>query len=135
MQLLVKIVRLWIQRHFQDPTEYLRWSSLQKKLTASAVHYFCKKLHLICSEYVLNTFWILNTVLNKSLKVLITFTRTFILDVWLDFRYFSDKVAFSFGWNSESNYIEWWLSRGVLMESCFGNLILSQIHVRNVLSQ
>ena len=36
------------------------------------------------------------------------------------------KEVFSFGQNSESNYIEWRLSRGALKESCFGNLILSQ---------
>ena len=39
---------------------------------------------------VLNTFWILNTVLNTSLEALTTFARSFILDVWLGFRYVSD---------------------------------------------
>ena len=35
----------------------------------------------------------------------------------------SSILVFSFWWNSESNYIEWQLSRGVLKESCFENLI------------
>ena len=81
---------------------------------------------------VLNTLWILNTVLKTSLKALTTFARSFILDVWLGFKY---KVVFLIGQNSESNYIEWQLLRGVLEESCFGNLILPQIHIRNILSQ
>ena len=75
---------------------------------------------------VLNTFWILNTVLNMSLEALTTFARSFILDVWL---------VFSIGRNSELNYIEWQTLRGVFEESCFGSLILSQIHIRNILSQ
>ena len=80
---------------------------------------------------VLNTFWILNTVLNTSLEALTTFARSFILDVWLGFRRLWHQVVFSFGRNSESNYTGWRLSRDVLEKSCFGNLILSQIHVRN----
>ena len=108
MQLLVKIVKdFWIQRHFQDPEEYLRWSFLRKKLTGFS-RYFRKNLHLRCS-----------TVLNTSLEVLTTFARSFILDVWRLWL----KVEFSFGQNSESNYMEWRLSRGVLEESCFVNLI------------
>ena len=82
-----------------------------------------------------NTFWILNTVLNMSLEALTAFSRSFILDVWLGFRYVWHKVVFSFGRNSESNYIEWPLLRGVLGKSCFGKLILSQIHIRNILLQ
>ena len=39
---------------------------------------------------VLNTFSILNTVLNTSLKALTTFARSFILGVWLGFKYVSD---------------------------------------------
>ena len=39
---------------------------------------------------VLNTFWILNTVLNMSQEVLTTFARIFILDFWLGFKYVSD---------------------------------------------
>ena len=84
---------------------------------------------------VLNTFWILNTVLNTSLEALTTFAMSFILDVWLGFEYVWHKVAFSFGRNSESNYLEWRLLRGVLEKSCFGKLILSQIHIRNILLQ
>ena len=46
---------------------------------------------------VLNTFWILNTVLNMSLEALTTFSRSFILDIWLCFRYVSDiKYYFRF---------------------------------------
>ena len=47
---------------------------------------------------VLNTFWILNTVLNTSLEALTTFSRSFILDVWLGFKYVPDiKQYFRFG--------------------------------------
>ena len=84
---------------------------------------------------VLNMFWILNTVLNMSLEALTTFATSFILDVWLGSRFLWHKVIFSFGWNSESNYLEWSLLSSVLEESCFGNLILSQIHIRNILLQ
>ena len=84
---------------------------------------------------VLNTFWILNTVLNTSLEALTTFARSFILDIWLGFKYVWHKLVFSFGRNSESNYIEWRLLRGVLEKSCFGKLILFQIQIRNILLQ
>ena len=47
---------------------------------------------------VLNTFWILNTVLNTSLEALATFARSFILEVWLGFKYVSDiKWCFQLG--------------------------------------
>ena len=39
---------------------------------------------------VLNTFWIVNNILNISLEALATFTRSFILDIWLGFEYISD---------------------------------------------
>ena len=84
---------------------------------------------------VLNIFWILNTVLNVTGRVNyfrkelhLRYLTGFQIRPWY-------KVVFSFGRNSESNYIEWRLSRVVLQESCFGNLILSKIHVRNILSQ
>ena len=39
---------------------------------------------------VLNTFWILNTVLNTSLEALTTFAGSFVLDVGPRFKYIFD---------------------------------------------
>ena len=129
MQFLVKIVKDCESRGI-----FRTQQNIKMELFAEKVNGFQPFIIFVKSAIldVLNTFWILNTVLNTSLEALTTFARSFILDVWLGFKY---KVVFLIGQNSESNYIEWQLLRGVLKENCFGNLILSQIHVRNILSQ
>ena len=134
MQFLVKIVNALNPEAFSAPNRIFKMDLFAEKVSGFQSFIFVK-LHLRCSEYVLNTFWVLNTILNTSLVALTTFARSFILDVWLGFRRLWHQVVFSFGRNSESNYTGWRLSRDVLEKSCFGNLILSQIHVRNGLLQ
>ena len=66
---------------------------------------------------VLNIFWILNTVLNVTGRVNyfrkelhLRYLTGFQIRPW-------HKIVFSFGRNSESNYIQWRLLRGVLEET------------------
>ena len=133
MQFLVKIVK-----DCESRGTFRTQQNIKMGLFAEEVNGFEPFIIFVKSAIldVLNTFWILNTVLNMSLEALATFAMSFILDVWMGFKYISDiKVVFSFRQNSESNYIESWLLRGVLEESCFGKLILSQMHIRNILLQ
>ena len=132
MQFLVKIVKDCETRGIFRTQQILRWSFFAENVNRFQPFIIFLKSAILD---VLNMFRILNTVLNRSLEVLTTFTRSFILDVWLGFKYAWHKVVFLFGRNSESSYIEWQLLRGVLQKSCFGKLILSQIHIRNILFQ
>ena len=133
MQFLVKIVK-----DCESSGIFRTQQNIKIELFAENVNSFQLFILFVKSTIldVLNMFWILNTILNTSLEVLTTFARSFIWDFWLGFRYLSDiKKYFQLGETTPVTYIEWLVLRGDLQESCFGNLILSQIHNRNILSQ
>ena len=133
MQLLVKIVK-----HWESWAIFRTQQNIKMELFAEKVNGFQPFIVFVKSAIlnVLNVFWILNTILNISLEALTTFARSFILDVWLGYKYICyTSLTSSFGRNSESIYIEWQLLRGVLEKSCFRKLILSQIHFRDILLQ
>ena len=131
MQFLVKIAK-----HCESWVIFKTQQNIKMELFAEKVNCFQPFIIFVKSAIlnVLNVFWILNTILNMSLQALITFARSFLLDAWLGFKYISYiSLTSSFGRNSEPNYVEWQLMRGVLEKSCLGKL--SQIHIRNILLQ
>ena len=95
MQFLVKIVKTVNQEAFSGPTRISKMELFAEKVNGFQPFVIFVKSFILD---VLNTFWILNTVLNTSPEVLTTFAGSFILDVWLSFRYVSDiKYYFRLG--------------------------------------
>ena len=95
MQFLVNIVK-----DCESRGTFRTQQNIKMELFAEKVNGFQPFIIFVKSAIldVLNTFWILNTVLNTSLEALATFARSFILEVWLGFKYVSDiKWCFQLG--------------------------------------
>ena len=129
MQFLVKIVKDCESRGIFRTQQNIKMELFAEKVNGFQPFIIFVKSAILdvlnteyCSEYVSGSV----NYFRKKLH-LRCLTRFYI--------YLWHKVVSSFGRNFESSYIEWLLSRVVLEEICFGNLILSQIYVRNILSQ
>ena len=135
MQFLMKIVKDCESRSICRTQQNIKiWLFVQKVngFQLSAVHYFCKKHHPRCSKYILNTEYCSEYV-SESVNY---FHREFhfrcLTGFWIRLWH---KVVFLLGGNCESNYVKWRLLTGGLEKSCFGTLILSQIHIGNIVKQ
>ena len=86
MQFLVKIVKDCDPEAFSGPNKISKMEFFVEKVNVfQPFIIFVKSAILDC-----NTFLTLSTVLNTSLEALTTFASSFILDVWLGFKYVSD---------------------------------------------
>ena len=92
MQFLVKIVKDCESRSIFRTRQNIKMELFAEKFNGFPQFIIFVKNAILD---VLNTFWILNTVLNMSLEALNTFARSFILSVWLGFKYVSDIKLYS----------------------------------------